>query len=148
MAGLTPAFEYFAQVSQEAITIKPPHRGVVSMLHYGDYVLITSEIKSEIQRRWFHQENPIYYYHLPKQIRLHIVNEMWTSGCNASEIADLIGVSHTTITNDLKEIKKVRVITVLPQYKPEDRTPEDLVLKSSVAQKQQDVVVTPSRWNN
>ena len=151
MSQLSAAFEYFAQVSQQAITTQPPFRGVVSMLHYGDYILIKSEILGEIQRRWFHKENPIYYYHLPKEIRLPLVQGMFQAGCSISEIAEIIGLSKSTIAKDIKQLEYdlsriARAEVNLPQVKAHDVTPNDLILKSTINQKPRNFNPANAPW--
>jgi predicted transcriptional regulator len=135
MTPLSAAVEYFAEVSQKAISAQAPYRGRVEMLHYGDYILITSEICGEIERRWFHKQYPIFYYYLPKDIRIPIVHDMYRSGCSISEIAELIGLSRSTISNDISEIKQKLDVAELPQIKAQDVTREDLILKSTINQK-------------
>lgn len=135
MKPLSPVYEYFATVSQQAMDAKPPYRGKVELLHFGEYVLVKSEICMKIERRWFHNETPIFYYHLPKDLRLPIVEEMFRSGCNAKEIAELIGLSNSTIASDIKELIGLRRMTECSQMKAEDVTPPDLVLKSTSNQK-------------
>jgi AraC-like DNA-binding protein len=135
MKPLSPVYEYFAGVSQQAMDAKPPYRGKVELLHFGDYVLVKSEISAKIERRWFHQETPIAYYHLPKELRLPIVEEMYRSGCVAKEIAELIGVSSTTIATDIKELMGMCRMTECSQFKAQDVTPTDLILKSTTSQK-------------
>lgn len=147
MVQLTPAFQYFAEVSQRAITIEPPHRGLVSMLHFGDYVLVKSEIACVIQRRWFFKEMPIFYYHLPKEIRLPLVAQMYNSGCKAIEIAEIVGLSQSTISNDLKELKNPeRASLFVFSPKTVDNTPKDLVLKSTINQKQRNFNPANANW--
>jgi hypothetical protein len=131
--ALTPVYEYFAMVSQQAMDVKLPFRGKVEMLHFGDYVLIKSEIAGQTQRRWFHKERPIFYYHLPKELRRPIVIQMYHSGCSAKEIAEMIGLSVSTITLDVKELKAHQML--FSQIKSMDVTPKDLILKSTINQK-------------
>jgi DNA-binding transcriptional ArsR family regulator len=151
MSQLSAAFEYFAQVSQQAITVQPPYRGVVSMLHFGDYILIKSENFGEIQRRWFHKENPIYYYHLPKEIRLPLVQGMFQAGCSISEIAEIVGLSKSTISKDIKQLeydlsRTAHVELSLPQVKAHDVTPTDLILKSTINQKPRNFNPANAPW--
>jgi hypothetical protein len=61
MTKLSPVYEYFAHVSQQAMNAKPPYRGRVELLHFGPYVLVKSEISGKLERRWFHDETPIAY---------------------------------------------------------------------------------------
>jgi predicted transcriptional regulator len=135
MNALSPVYEYFARVSQQAMDVKPPHRGKVELLHYGDYVLVRSEIEGRLERRWFHQETPIAYYYLPKSSRLKLVADMYNSGCSIKEIAELIGISTSTITLDIKEAKAHHWCSDFSQTKVRDVTPPDLILKSTVNQK-------------
>jgi hypothetical protein len=134
---MSPAMEYFAQVSQKAYDAKPPFRGLVSMHKHGDYILIKSEIAGEIERRWFHQLNPIFYYYLPKEVRLPLVQEMYCAGNSLSEIAELIGLSKSTISADITELKKRFQTDGMIPIKPRDVTPAGIVLKSTIQQKPQ-----------
>jgi len=135
MTKLSPVYEYFAHVSQQAMNAKPPYRGRVELLHFGPYVLVKSEISGKLERRWFHDETPIAYYHLPKGARQPLVEELFRSGCSSKEIAELIGVSSSTILLDIKELQGIRHITPFSQMKAIDVTPADLVLKSTTHQK-------------
>jgi hypothetical protein len=135
MITLSPVYEYFAQASQAAVNAKPPHRGKAELLHFGDYILIKSEIAGEIQRRWFYQERPIAYYYLPKAARQPLVMQMYRAGCKASEIAELIGMSNSTILLDIKELIGHGYMTEFSQTKAIDATPADLILKSTTNQK-------------
>lgn len=145
--ALSPMYEYFAQVSQEAINVKPPHRGKVEMSHYGDYILIKSEVAGEVQRRWFYEERPIFYYYLPKHARLPLVAKLYNAGCSAKEIAELIGLSVTTITSDIKEAGAYHLCSEFSRVSITDKTPKDLVLKSTVNQKPQTYIPQPAnQW--
>jgi predicted transcriptional regulator len=137
-------YEYFAQVSQEAINVKPPYRGKVEMSHFGDYILIKSEIKGEIQRRWFYEERPIFYYYLPKDARIPFVAKLVNAGFTAKEIAELIGLSVTTIASDIKEATAHGLCSEFSVLKAVDKTPADLVLKSTVNQKPVTYVPQPA----
>lgn len=146
MNTLSAAMEYFASVSQKAMDAKQPYRGSVSMMHYGDYVLITSEICGEIERRWFHKENAIFYYYLPKDVRIPIVTEMYYAGCSVAEIAELIGLSKSTINSDINELKLKFGVAQLPQIVAHDVTSPDLILKSTINQKPQNYLRENTRW--
>lgn len=137
MSILSPMMEYFARAAQKAVDTPPPYRGKVSMLHYGDYVLITSEICGEIERRWFHEQNPIYYYHMTREARLPLVRAMYVSGCSPAEIAELIGFSATTVSADIHASERVLETQYMPRIKPRDVTPKDVILKSTSNQKPQ-----------
>jgi hypothetical protein len=130
-------YEYFAEVSQQAISAKPPHRGKVEMSHFGDYILVKSEIAGEIQRRWFYQERPIYYYYLPKDARIPLVAKLYNAGFSCKEIAELIGLSVTTIASDIKEATAHHLCSDFSVRQVADKTPPDLVLKSTANQKPQ-----------
>lgn len=129
--------EYFAQVSQQAIDAKPPYRGVVSMLHFGEYILIKSEICGEIERRWFHQNNPIYYYHMSREERLPIVHAMYLAGCSIAEIAEMMGFSSSTISNDVQRLPEGPGTRRIARIIAKDVTPPNMVLKSTINQKPQ-----------
>ncbi len=144
--ALSPVYEYFAVVAQRAMDAKLPYRGKVELLHFGDYVLIKSEIAHEIERRWFHKECPIFYYYMPKNIRQPIVAQMFRAGCNAKEIAELVGLSVSTITLDIKELKAHFLITDGSQLPPKDITPKDLILKSTINQKPRQYAPANGEW--
>jgi hypothetical protein len=149
MIKLSPVYEYFAQVSQQAMDAKPPYRGKVELLHYGSYVLVKSEISGKLERRWFHDETPIAYYHLPKHVRQPLVEQLFRAGCSNKEIAELIGVSSSTIILDIKELQGIHHITPFSQTKAIDVTPPDLILKSTTHQKMQissGQVAQAERW--
>lgn len=145
--ALSPMYEYFAQVSQQAINVKPPYRGKVEMTHFGEYILVKSEVAGEIQRRWFYEERPIFYYYLPKDTRLPLVAKLYNAGFNGKEIAELIGLSYTTIATDLKEAMAHHLCSEFSQTQIQDKTPPDLVLKSTANQKPQTYIPQPAnRW--
>lgn len=138
--------EYFTAVSQQALEAQQPYRGIVSMLHYGDYILIKSEIMGEVQRRWFHKEGAIFYYYLPKEERIPIVTEMFYSGCTVTEISEMVGLSRSTINNDVNELKLKYGVAQLPQIVAHDVTPDDLILKSTINQKPANYLRENTRW--
>lgn len=143
---LTALFEYFANVSQEAIRCAPPYRGRVELTHYGRYTLVMHETDGRIQRRWFLDEAPIFHYHLPQDVRRETVAEMYKAGCKAGEIAEVLGVNDSTISADLKHLRTYYANSVEPQVKPQDVTPLDLVLKSTATMKAESYQPRATDW--
>jgi hypothetical protein len=99
---LSALFEYFATVSQQAIQCEPPHRGRVEMTHFGRYTLVVSEVNGVIFRRWFLDQSPIYAYYIETTERRHLVAAVYKSGCKAGEVAELLGLTDSAVSADLK----------------------------------------------
>jgi hypothetical protein len=134
---LSALFEYFASVSQQAIQCEPPHRGRVEMTHFGRYTLVTSEVNGVTFRRWFMDQSPIYSYYIETSERRHLVAAVYKSGCKAGEVAELLGLTDSAVSADLKFMRTNYPDQVEPQVKPEDVTAPDQILKNTSAMKPQ-----------
>jgi hypothetical protein len=134
---LSALFEYFASVSQQAIQCEPPFRGRVEMLHFGRYTLVTHEANGETHRRWFLDESPIFSYYLETNARRQLVAAVFKSGCKAGEVAELLGLTDSAVSADLKFLRTNYPDQVEPQVKAVDATPSDRVLKNTAAMKPQ-----------
>jgi hypothetical protein len=134
---LSALFEYFDTVSQQAIQCEPPHRGRVEMTHFGRYTLVMSEVNGVIFRRWFLDQSPIYAYYIETTERRHLVAAVYKSGCKAGEIAELLGLTDSGVTADLRFMRTNYPDQVEPQVKAEDVTAPDQVLKNTSAMKPQ-----------
>jgi hypothetical protein len=143
---LSALFEYFANASQEAIRCQPPHRGRIEMTHYDRYTLVIHEVAGLIHRRWFLDESPIFSYHLPPDARRQLVGEIYRSGCRASEIAELLGVTDSVVSSDLKFLRAHYPNRVEPQFKPLEATPPDRILKSTTALKPESYQPSQTDW--
>ncbi|SAL03463.1 hypothetical protein AWB81_06423 [Caballeronia arationis] len=107
------------------------------MTHFGRYTLVTSEVNGVIFRRWFLDQSPIYSYYIETTERRHLVAAVYKSGCKVGEVAELLGLTDSAVSADLKFMRANYPDQVEPQVKAEDVTAPDQILKNTTAMKPQ-----------